>query len=359
MENEKFKKEKNMNLLLALRLKLFDYKIKKRKDISMKLLEKDLNLEEYLTLLNISKAVKEYLKEFYKCKKLNFFKKILLDNYCIDDFSNYDARSFLNTFRRNEEAIYMNKDIRPKGEFKNSYHVKINSSQEDFSNLINYTCEKMDIFHNKNFVDSAIIENLFNKKNQLNRLIFCGNLENIKNNLPENVNISNKLRYDLYDLDLLLEKNKKYYYEFVLKFEDNNEYENFKKKTNGYFYHFQEKNIFFIFQNNLFGEFMEKDYYKIIIKTDKEYKRETLINFFDKIFEYNIKENILLCNKFSIENKSPLKGYYFKYVELFYKYFEQNIILFFSDSYKYNINNLMIEEFMISEGILNLIEDGK
>jgi hypothetical protein len=66
---EIFNKEKNINFFLAIKLKLFDYKIKRRKDISMKLIEKDLNLEEYLKQFNISKEVNEYLKGFYKCKK--------------------------------------------------------------------------------------------------------------------------------------------------------------------------------------------------------------------------------------------------------------------------------------------------
>ena len=69
-DNEIFIKEKNINFSLAIRLKLFDFKIKRRKDISLKLLEKDLNLEEYLNQLNISKEVNEYLKGFYKCKEI-------------------------------------------------------------------------------------------------------------------------------------------------------------------------------------------------------------------------------------------------------------------------------------------------
>jgi hypothetical protein len=254
----------------------------------------------------------------------------------------------------------MSKDIRINKEIKNSFHLKINYSEEEFSNLINSSCENMNIFLNKKPIDSSIIENLLNITNKSNRLIFCGNLDDIKNNLPENkLNIFNKLKYDLNDLDLFLEKNKKFYYEFLLKFEDNYTYENFKKKTKGYFYQFQERNIFFIFQNNLFGEFMENGYYKILIKTDEEFQRDTLINLFKKIFDYDLKENIIFCNKIIVDNKSPIKGYYNKYVDLFFKYFDKNIILFFSDPYKFNFNNLLIEEFMISEGILNLLEEGK
>ena len=254
----------------------------------------------------------------------------------------------------------MSKDIRLDKDFKNAFHLKINSSEEEFCNLINSSCENMNIFLNKKSIDSTIIENLLNNSNKSNRLIFCGNLDDIKNNLPDSkLNISNKLKYDLNDLDLFFEKNKKFYYEFLLRFEDNNSYENFKKKTKGYFYHFQERNIFFIFQNNLFGEFMENGYYKILIKTDEEFHRDYLIDLFKKIFEYDLMENVLLCNKIIVENKSPLKGYYNKYVDLFFKYFDKNIILFFSDAYKFNFNNLIIEEFMISEGILNLLEEGK
>ncbi len=66
-ESENIIFERNLNMLLTLQLKLFDYKIISRADISTKLSDIDMSVEEYLQKLNISKKVMDYYKDFYNC----------------------------------------------------------------------------------------------------------------------------------------------------------------------------------------------------------------------------------------------------------------------------------------------------
>jgi len=70
-KNEKennFLIEKNLNILMILKLRLFEYKIISRADISTKLAESDMSLEEYLNKLKISKHIMNYYKDFFNCK---------------------------------------------------------------------------------------------------------------------------------------------------------------------------------------------------------------------------------------------------------------------------------------------------
>jgi len=75
-EKEKFIFEKNLNLIKILKLKFFEYKIISKADISTKLADSDMNLEEYLNKLKISKVIMDYYKNFYNCKYIIFFFKI-------------------------------------------------------------------------------------------------------------------------------------------------------------------------------------------------------------------------------------------------------------------------------------------
>lgn len=67
-QNENFSIEKNLNFLTILKLRLFEYKIISRADISTKLAESDMSLEEYLDKLKISKNIMDYYKKFFNCK---------------------------------------------------------------------------------------------------------------------------------------------------------------------------------------------------------------------------------------------------------------------------------------------------
>jgi len=67
-DTEKFDFEKSVNMLLILQLKLFEYKLISRADISKKLAEMDMNLDEYLKEIKIHKKIMEYFKDFYNCK---------------------------------------------------------------------------------------------------------------------------------------------------------------------------------------------------------------------------------------------------------------------------------------------------
>ena len=52
---------------MILKLRIFEYKIISRADISTKLAESDMSLEEYLNKLKISKDIMNYYKNFYSC----------------------------------------------------------------------------------------------------------------------------------------------------------------------------------------------------------------------------------------------------------------------------------------------------
>ena len=372
-EENIFQIEKGINMLLILKLKLFEYKIITRSDISNHLADNDMNLDEYFNKLKISESIKNYFKDFYSCiliKFLQFF-YVNLDHGDLDKFQNVDARYFLNNFRRGKEIYKMSKENKVMGNFKNSLHLKLNYTETEFSEILSKAAvNENGIYLNKNTIEPFILDNLVKNSNSSNKLIFCGKLNSIINILPDNMS---KLKYDLNDLNLLVNSKRKYFYEFILKFSSNAEYEIYTKKINGYFYHFKEKNIYFIFDNLLFGTYIEGfgkktsedinigsvdyKYYKFIVKSEKEYDVEEIIKLFENIFSYKISEKIILSNKFSNVSKIPDKGFYRKYVDLFYKYSEMNIFLFFSDIYNFNLNNLMIEEYLVSEAIINLINN--
>ena len=66
-EDNIFQIEKGINILLILKLKLFEYKIITRSDISNHLADNDMNLDEYFNKLKISELIKNYFKDFYSC----------------------------------------------------------------------------------------------------------------------------------------------------------------------------------------------------------------------------------------------------------------------------------------------------
>lgn len=284
----------------------------------------------------------------------------------------------------------MTKDNRVLGEFKNALHLKLNFSEAEFSDILNKATNNIGVYINNvnnsnginnNYnipnkasghnhysytsIDPFICDNLIKNLNQNNKIFFCGNINSIQNILPDSNSIANKLKYDLNDLNILLNNKRKFYYEIVLNFRSIFDYENFQKKVNGYFYHYKDKNIFFILKNNLFKSVFDDEknpdynYYKIIVKADKDYEIEEILRIFNSIFKQDIEQTIVLTNKFTSVSKIPDKGYYRKYVDLFYKYFDQNIILFFSDIYKFNFNNLLIEEYLVSEAVANLLNEKK
>jgi len=268
----------------------------------------------------------------------------------------------------------MSKENKVSPKFKSSLHLKINLSETEFSQILNKATTNSGIYLNnsntnnnninKNYIDSFVSENLFRNINENNKIILCGNLNSLQTILPDNIEIANKLKYELNDLAILLNNKKRFYYELIFKFESLFEYEILKKTINGYFYHLNDKNIFLVFENNLFGSFEEGEndknkFYKVLIKSEKDLLIEELITLINKIFNIDLEKNIVLTNKFSLVNRIPDKGYYRKYVDLFYKYYDKNIILFFSDVYKFNFNNLLIEEYLVSEAIVNMLNEKK
>lgn len=75
-KNDEFSMNKYLSFFLILQMKLFDYKIISRADISSKLAQSDMNLEEYLNLLKVPKTTLAYLKDFYNCKIISIFRII-------------------------------------------------------------------------------------------------------------------------------------------------------------------------------------------------------------------------------------------------------------------------------------------
>jgi predicted nucleotidyltransferase len=248
-------------------------------------------------------------------------------------------------------------------------HLKIKLSESEFSQSLQKATSDSGIYvdsnnANKNYIDTFISENLLRNVNENNKIILCGNLNSLQTILPENIEITNKLKYELNHLGILINNKKRFYFEFIFKFESLFEYEKFKKKVDGYFYHLKDKNVFFLFENYLFGSFVEgkndnERFYKLLIKSEKDILVEELISLIKSIFDSDFTQNIVLSNKFAVNNSIPDKGYYRKYVDLFYKYYDKNIILFFTDVYKFNFNNLLIEEYLVSEAIVNLLNERK
>jgi len=266
----------------------------------------------------------------------------------------------------------MTREIRVSQKFNSALHLKLNLSENEFCHIINKATNNLGIYiNNSEFkrtnglsMDSFIAEDLFKNINQNSKVILCGNINSLQSSLPENIDISNKLKYDLNDLQIMLNLKKRYYFELILRFESTFDYEQFQKDINGYFYHLKEINIFVLFQNNLFGSFVESEKYnskfiKMIVKSETDISFNNMISSLDKIFKYEINKKIVLVNRFSNNYKIPDKGYYRKYVDLFYKYFDKNVILFFSDIYKFNFNNLLIEEFLMGEAIVKLMDEKK
>ncbi len=286
------------------------------------------------------------------------------------DFSKVDARFFLNNFRRGKELIKLSRDNRiVSPNFKSALHIKLNLAEKEFSEILNKTINDNGIYlyndrNNENYLDSLICENLFKNANDNNKIILCGNMNSLSNILPENNDITKKLKYEINDINIFLSNKKNIYFEFILKFDSVCDYNSFQKLINGYYYYFKEKNMFFMFDINLFGSFLETEseshkYYKVIIRSERDFGIDEILCFFKNIFKYDISKKLILSNKFCIVNKIPNKGYYRKYVDLFYKYYDKNIILFFSDIYLFNFNNLLIEEYLVSEAIVNLIMNEK
>lgn len=262
----------------------------------------------------------------------------------------------------------MTKENRVSSNFKSSLHLKINLSENEFSENLNKATIDSGIYvntnTNKNYIDTFVSENLFRNTNENNKIILCGNLNSLQTILPENIEIANKLKYELNDLAILLNNKKRFYYEFIFLFNSLFDYEKFKKTVNGYFYHLNERNIFFLFENNLFGSFVDGEddknkFYKVLVKSEKDMLVEDLIGIINRIFKIDFSQNIVLTNKFALANRTPDKGYYRKYVDLFYKYYDKNVVLFLSDVYKFNFNNLLIEEYLVSEAIVNLLNEKK